>query len=161
DVELCHPVSADRLDRETRANGKARRNTRQLDDEEEGSPVADPARGDQRADHVVWIAPQIMQQGRKQVQAREVQRAHYEGDEDAHRKIAVEQQARVEEWFVRGQAVDGEDPKRKRADDSAQDDLAGIEPIEALAAVEDQLRREDGDGEGKKADPVEVQWLAL
>ena len=138
------------------ADGQARRDARQLHDEEEGGPVADAARRDQHADHVVGIAAQVVQQAREQHQAREVQHAHDEGDQRADGEVAVEQQARVQERLLGGQAVGDEDPERQHADERAQHDLARLEPVQPLAAVEDQLRGDDGDRQRDEADPVEA-----
>ena len=71
------------LNRHAADDGQARRDARELGDEQEGRPVAQAARGDQHGDGIVGIAAQIVQQGREQHQAGEVQHAHDEGEQHA------------------------------------------------------------------------------
>ena len=152
------------LDAKPGADRQARRDARELHDEQEGRPVAEAPRRDQHADDVVGIAAQIVQQARKQHQAREGQHAHDEGDQRADREVAVEQQARVQERAARAVRQWATKIQNASAPTNAHSMISReFEPVQALAAVEDQLRGDDGDRQGDEPDPVEadVHWRSL
>ena len=47
--------------------------------------------------------------------------------------------------------------KRRRGDNGLDDDFAGAEPIELLAAIQHDLQRTDRRGSGAEAEPVELR----
>src|SRR5262249_22246098 len=145
-IELRHPEAAGGLDRESHADGGPGRDASELGDEKEGRPIAEPAGGKQHADGVVWIAAQIVQQARVQHQGRERQHSHDEGDQGPDGKVAIEQQARVEEGPLGGEAMGDEDPEGEYRNEGADHDLRRVKPVEALAAVKDKLSSNDGRG---------------
>ena len=57
---------------------------------------------------------------------------------------------------ARREGVDQEDVEGGRGDDRLDHDLARGEPIELLAAVEEDLQRGDGDAQRREAEPVEL-----
>ncbi len=58
---------------------------------------------------------------------------------------------------LRGEGVDEEQVEGRGGDDRLDDDLAGAEPVELLAAVEQDLHGADRQAQGAEAEPIELR----
>ena len=71
-------------------------------------------------------------------------------------KLRSRNSLRIDEALLGRERVDEEDIEGGGRHDRLDEDLAGGEPVELLAAVEEDLERADGEAERAEAEPIEL-----
>ena len=155
-VERTHPHARAGLDEHAGREAEARGIAGELRDDEETQQVADAARCDQVADDRLRIAAQLLEQRRKQHHGRELQHAHGEGEEEPEHEVAIREGGRREQRSPCKPAMDQEEIEACRCQHGLDHNLQRVEPVVALAAVEKELRRADGDRDHDETGGVET-----
>src|SRR5438034_9827818 len=85
----------------------------------------------------------------------------FRSEHDAHRQLAALQDPQVHDRMLRRELVPHEGDERQGADHGVRGDLARVEPIEPLAALEHDLERADAVRKQQQADVVDALRLPM
>ncbi len=108
---------------------------------------------------------------REVLQVLEVDRQHEDGgvetdpqhpaEHDSHRQLAALQDPQVHDRVLRRELVPHEGDERHGADDGVRRDLARVEPVEPLAALQHDLERADAGRQQQQPDVIDALGLLL
>ena len=158
---MYHPIAHDRHLRNIRRppGHVVKRPSRksEADDEEEarvdlsdqpshnhhGRHRADAAWSQDQSGGDDWVVHEALKIGRDEREGGKIGDANNKDEGHAGREIAVTEESRSHERFVRGEGVDEEHVEGRGADDRLDEDFAGTKPVELLAAVEQNLQSAD------------------
>ena len=136
DVELRHPQAGKGLKSQPRRDRHPWRDAAERHNHQERQPVAQAAGGNQRADDVVGVTAQVVEQAGEQRQRSVTKHPHDEGDGEADGKVAVEEQPWIEKRVLGRQAVTDENPQGYHSHGRDQQQCGRIEPVHSVAAIQ-------------------------
>jgi hypothetical protein len=129
----------------------------QLSDDHHGAHRANAPRPHHEARADDRVIHEILKIGGLQRQRGVIGEADDRDEENAGREVAIAEQRRPHEGLVRGEGMDEEQVECRGGDDGLDDDLAGAEPVELFAAVQQDLQGADRQAQGAETEPIQLR----